>query len=163
MFPLFCEQTNHFAIEGRNPCIIGAADAEGEHMQRTSLAEVFHNFASRCSFLMGTKWAFAFALLSIVGWGLTGPAFRYSDTWQLVVNTATTIVTFLMVFLIQNTQNRDAKAFHLKLDEIIRALRTASNQMIDVEKLSDEELENLSQRYEAIRRAWEDRKNEKPA
>ena len=126
-------------------------------MQRTSLAQGFHTFASKCSFLVGTKWAFALALLGIVGWVLTGPTFHYSDTWQLVVNTATTIVTFLMVFLIQNTQNRDAKAFHLKLDEIIRALGTASNQMIDVEKLSDEELERLAERYEGIRRAYEKR------
>ena len=132
-------------------------------MQRTSLAQGFHTFASKCSFLVGTKWAFALALLGIVGWVLTGPTFHYSDTWQLVVNTATTIVTFLMVFLIQNTQNRDAKAFHLKLDEIIRALSTASNQMIDVEKLSDEELERLAERYEGIRRAYEKRKNVKRA
>jgi len=128
-------------------------------MQRRSLAQNFHAFASKCSYLVGTKWAFAFALLGIAGWALTGPTFHYSDTWQLVVNTVTTIVTFLMVFLIQNTQNRDAKAFHLKLDEIIRALRTASNQMIDVEKLTDEELEALAAKYEAIRRAYEDRKN----
>ena len=130
-------------------------------MPRTSLAQSFHTFASKCSYLVGTKWAFALALLGIAGWALTGPTFHYSDTWQLVVNTATTVVTFLMVFLIQNTQNRDAKAFHLKLDEIIRALRTASNQMIDVEKLSDEELETLSETYEGIRKTYEERKKVK--
>jgi len=107
---------------------------------------------------VGTKWAFALAILGIIVWALTGPAFHYSDTWQLVVNTATTIITFLMVFLIQNTQNRDAKAFHLKLDEVIRAIRGASNQMIDVEKLSDDELEALAAKYEAIRQACEKRK-----
>ncbi len=128
------------------------------NLQRTSFAQGFHNFASKCSFWVGTKWAFVFSLLAIIGWAFTGPAFHYSDTWQLVVNTATTIITFLMVFLIQNTQNRDAKAFHLKLDEIIRSIRGASNQMIDVEKLSDEELETLASKYEAIRRACEARK-----
>jgi low affinity Fe/Cu permease len=133
------------------------------NLQKISFAQGFHNFASKCSFWVGTKWAFAFALLAIVGWGLTGPAFHYSDTWQLVINTATTIITFLMVFLIQNTQNRDAKAFHLKLDEIIRSIRGASNQMIDVEKLSDEELEALAAKYEAIRQACEQRRNIKAA
>lgn len=107
---------------------------------------------------MGSKWAFAGALLLIIGWAATGPFFRYSDTWQLVVNTATTIVTFLMVFLIQNTQNRDAKAIHLKLDEIIRAHRRADNQMIDIEKLSDEELEVLAVQFEKISAACEGRK-----
>jgi low affinity Fe/Cu permease len=82
----------------------------------------------------------------------------YSNTWQLVVNTATTIVTFLMVFLIQNTQNRDARAIHLKLDEIIRSIRHAHNEMIDIEKLSDEELETLSAHFEEIRAKCEERK-----
>lgn len=132
-------------------------------MQKISFAQGFHNFASKCSFWVGTKWAFALALLAIIGWAFTGPAFHYSDTWQLVVNTATTIITFLMVFLIQNTQNRDAKAFHLKLDEIIRSIRGASNQMIDVEKLSDEELETLASKYEAIRSACEERKKGRAA
>ena len=77
--------------------------------------------------------------------------FKYSDTWQLVVNTATTIVTFLMVFLIQNSQNRDARAIHLKLDEIIRSIQPARNEMVDIEKLSDEELQALSKKFEAIR------------
>ncbi len=133
------------------------------NLQTTSFAQGFHTFASKCSFWVGTKWAFALALLAILGWALTGPTFHFSDTWQLVVNTATTIITFLMVFLIQNTQNRDAKAFHLKLDEIIRSIRGASNQMIDVEKLSDEELETLASKYEAIRRACDARKKVKAA
>lgn len=132
-------------------------------MQSSSVAQGFHNFASKCSYWVGSKWAFALALLGIILWAFTGPMFHYSDTWQLVVNTATTIITFLIVFLIQNTQNRDAKAFHLKLDEIIRALRTASNQMIDVEKLPDEELEALASKYEAIRRACEERKKVRAA
>ena len=118
----------------------------------------FQVLATRASRWVGSKWAFAAALLLIIGWAATGPFFRYSDTWQLVVNTATTIVTFLMVFLIQNTQNRDAKAIHLKLDEIIRAHRRADNQMIDIEKLSDEELEVLAVQFEKISAACEGRK-----
>jgi low affinity Fe/Cu permease len=90
-------------------------------------------------------------MLIIVVWTALGPYFHYSNTWQLVINTATTIVTFLMVFLIQNTQNRDARAIHLKLDEIIRAMRQARNEMIDIEKLSDEELEEMSKTFESIR------------
>jgi len=92
-----------------------------------------------------------------VVWGLTGPIFRYSDTWQLIINTGTTIVTFLMVFLIQNTQNRDARAIHLKLNELIHAVDKAKNQMIDVENLSDVELEALKKTYEEIRTTAEDR------
>ena len=118
----------------------------------------FHFLAAKASFWVGTKWAFAFALFVILAWGLFGPHFHYSDMWQLVVNTGTTIVTFLMVFLIQNTQNRDAKAVHLKLDEIIRSLRRANNQMIDIEKLPDKELEVLAAQFEHIRAAYESRK-----
>src|SRR5437868_1430638 len=98
--------------------------------ERRSFSSNFQTFATRASIWVGSKWAFGMALLLIVGWLLVGPSFRYSDTWQLVVNTATTIITFLIVFLIQNTQNRDAKAIHLKLDEIIRAIRKADNEMI---------------------------------
>ena len=85
-------------------------------------------------------------------WALTGPTFHYSDTWQLIINTGTTIVTFLMVFLIQNTQNRDAKAVHLKLDELIRALKGARNKLVDLEKLSDDELKNLEQQFRGSER-----------
>ena len=126
--------------------------------QSRTVADRFHIFATRASVWVGSKWAFAVALATIVVWGALGPHFRYSDTWQLVVNTATTIVTFLMVFLIQNTQNRDAKAFHLKLDEVIRAIRSANNQMIDIEKLSDGELEELAGQFEKIRATYERRK-----
>lgn len=89
----------------------------------------------------------------IAVWGASGPLFHYSDTWQLVINTGTTIVTFLMVFLIQNTQNRDAKAINLKLDELIRAVKQARNQMINIETLSDVELDVLSQQFEKLRKA----------
>lgn len=93
----------------------------------------------------------------ILAWAVTGPMFRYSDTWQLFINTGTTIVTFLMVFLIQNTQNRDARAIHLKLNELIHAVDKAKNRMIDVEKLSDLELEELAKTYERIRISAQDR------
>ena len=95
------------------------------------------------------------AILIIVVWGLTGPAFHYSNTWQLIINTGTTIVTFLMVFLIQNTLNRDAKAAHLKLDEIIRALKGARNELIDLEKLADEDLTSLEKQFERVRKKAE--------
>ena len=105
--------------------------------------------------VLGSAWAFGIAILVIVIWGLTGPAFHYSNTWQLIINTGTTIVTFLMVFLIQNTQNRDAKAAHLKLDEIIRALEGARNELIDLEKLADEDLTSLEKQFERVRKKAE--------
>ena len=101
--------------------------------------------------MLGSAWAFAGAVLVIAVWILTGPTFHFSDTWQLIINTATTIITFLMVFLIQNTQNRDAKAVHLKLDEIIRALKGARNQLVNLEDLSDEELKKLEEQFQRLR------------
>jgi low affinity Fe/Cu permease len=117
----------------------------------------FGKFAARSSHYLGSRWAFVAAIGVIVAWGLTGPIFHYSDTWQLVINTGTTIVTFLMVFLIQNTQNRDARAIHLKLNELIHAVDKARNRMIDVEKLSDLELDELAKTYEKIRTSAEER------
>lgn len=111
----------------------------------------FHSFAGRASLIVGSKWAFTIAVSIILFWGLSGPYFHFSDTWQLVVNTATTIVTFLIVFLIQNTQNRDARAIHLKLDEIIHSLKHARNEMIQIEHLSDADLETISKNFEKIR------------
>ena len=93
---------------------------------------------------------FLMAVVALVAWAASGPIFHFSETWQLVINTGTTIVTFLVVFLIQNTQNRDAKALHLKLDELIRSHVPARNDMIDIEKLSDEELDEIEKRYAAI-------------
>lgn len=116
------------------------------------LGNWFQNFAARTSCVVGSKWAFFGAISLIVIWALAGPYFKYSDTWQLVVNTATTIVTFLMVFLIQNTQNRDARAIHLKLDEIIRSIERAHNEMIQIERLSDEELDAVAEKFETIRK-----------
>lgn len=99
------------------------------------------------------------ALLVIVVWGLTGPVFGFSDTWQLIINTGTTIVTFLMVFLIQNTQNRDSKAIQLKLDELIRSAKGARNNMMDLETLSDEELKKFQQEFERLRKRSEQASN----
>jgi len=112
--------------------------------------EFFRKFASQTSAAVGSSWAFITAVAIIVVWAVTGPMFHYSDTWQLVINTGTTIITFLMVFLIQNTQNRDAKAIHLKLDELIKATKGAHNSMIDLDKLSDEQLKALEEEYKRI-------------
>ena len=119
------------------------------------VSDAFRVFARRSSIALGSAWAFAGAVLAILVWVLTGPLFHFSDTWQLVINTATTIVTFLMVFLIQNTQNRDAKAAHLKLDELIRALKDARNELVDLEDLSDEELKKLQNQFKSMRKKAE--------
>ncbi|PYL07196.1 MAG: hypothetical protein DME33_11385 [Verrucomicrobia bacterium] len=115
----------------------------------------FRIFAHQSAIVLGSAWAFVGAVLVILVWVLTGPTFHFSDTWQLVINTATTVVTFLMVFLIQNTQNRDTKAIHLKLDEMIRALRGARNQLLDVEDLSDEDLKKLEEQFQRLRKKAE--------
>jgi len=114
------------------------------------MKELFRKFSHRASEAVGSPAAFILALVILLGWGFSGPLFHYSDTWQLVINTATTIVTFLMVFLIQNTQNRDAKALHLKLDELIRSIKGARNTMVNLEELSDEELETLEAQFRRI-------------
>ena len=108
---------------------------------------LFTGFANHTARASGHPVSFALALFVILTWGISGPLFGYSDTWQLVINTGTTIVTFLMVFLIQNTQNRDSAAMHLKLDEIIRALDGAHNTLMNLEDLEDKELETIHQRY----------------
>jgi low affinity Fe/Cu permease len=115
------------------------------------VSDAFRVFARRSSMMLGSAWAFAGAVLVILVWLLTGPTFHFSDTWQLIINTATTIITFLMVFLIQNTQNRDAKAVHLKLDELIRAIKDARNELVDLEDLSDEELKKLEEQFRRMR------------
>ena len=119
------------------------------------VSDAFRVFARHSSIALGSAWAFAGAVLVILVWVLTGPMFHFSDTWQLVINTATTIVTFLMVFLIQNTQNRDAKAVHLKLDELIRALKDARNKLVNLEDLSDEELKKLEKQFQTMRKRAE--------
>jgi low affinity Fe/Cu permease len=112
--------------------------------------EAFRKFAHKTSELAGSPWAFIAAVAIIVGWAASGPIFGFSDSWQLYVNTFTTLITFLMVFLIQNTQNRDATAMHLKLDELIRAIREARNELVDLEDLSDEELKQLQEQFKRI-------------
>ena len=125
--------------------------------KKRGIGDGFQTFATKTSGWMGSRWSFLGAIFLIIAWAVLGPYFHYSNTWQLVVNTATTIVTFLMVFLIQNTQNRDARALHLKLDEIIRAIQPAHNEMIDIERLSDDDLELLSRSFEKIRMECESR------
>lgn len=110
----------------------------------------FRKIATATSKVVGCAWSFTAAVAIILLWGISGPFFQFSDTWQLVINTATTIVTFLMVFLIQNTQNRDAKAIHLKLDELIHAMKGARNQLVNLQNMSDEELAKLEKEFERL-------------
>lgn len=112
---------------------------------------LFRKFAEIVSRATGRPVSFMIAVLSIIVWASTGPLFNYSDTWQLIINTSTTIITFLMVFLVQNTQNRDAKAIQLKLDELVKATKGARNSLIDLEDLSDEELEELRSEFQKVR------------
>ena len=104
-------------------------------------------FANKASRWTGRPAAFVSAILLILGWAILGPVFHFSDTWQLVINTGTTIITFLMVFLIQNTQNRDSEALHLKIDELIRSHEGAHNALLNLEKLNEEELDAIRDRY----------------
>ena len=113
----------------------------------TVLAESFEGFSRAITRFTGSTAAFGVALGIVTGWALLGPVFHFSDTWQLVINTGTTIVTFLMVFLIQRTQNKDSLAIHLKLNELVSAMEGASNRLIDVESLSEKELETLHRYY----------------
>jgi low affinity Fe/Cu permease len=110
----------------------------------------FRTFAHWTAELVGSPWAFGAGFVTVIVWGATGPVFHFSDTWQLVINTGTTIVTFLMVFLIQSTQNRDAKAMHLKLDELIRAVGAARTHLVHLENLTDDELAGLEQEFQRL-------------
>ena len=112
--------------------------------------EGFRRFAHRTSQFAGSPWIFIVACLVILAWAASGPVFKFSDTWQLVINTGTTIITFLMVFLIQNTQNRDARAMHLKLDELIRAMRGARNNLVNLEEMTDAELDKLQEEFQKV-------------
>jgi low affinity Fe/Cu permease len=112
--------------------------------------DFFRRVASRTSHGVGSPWAFVAALSTIIVWSVTGPIFHYSDTWQLVINTSTTIITFLMVFLIQNTQNRDSHAIHLKLDELIRSNEVARNRLMCLEELNDREIDELQREFDKL-------------
>lgn len=135
-----------------------------EHFLSSTVNDVmkdhfFTYFANKMSCVMGSPWAFVVALTVVLVWALSGPVFDYSDTWQLVINTGTTIITFLMVFLIQNTQNRDTHAMQLKLDELIRAIEEAHNSLLDIEELSEGELEKIRENFKKLASAA--RKNAK--
>ena len=118
--------------------------------KKRSLGRLLESFSLKATQATGTSKAFLLALTVIVVWALTGPIFNFSDTWQLVINTGTTIITFLMVFLIQRTQNKDALAIHLKLNEIVAALEGASNRLIDVEDLTEQEIKTLHTHYQRL-------------
>jgi low affinity Fe/Cu permease len=117
----------------------------------------FGHFAAVASGWLGSAWAFVGAGMVVVAWAAAGPIFHFSDHWAMVISTGTSIATFLMVFLIQNTQNRDARAINLKLNELIRAMNTARNQMIDIERLTDLELDEMQATYEKIKTNWTER------
>lgn len=114
---------------------------------------MFRQVAHAAADALGSSWAFALALLVVVVWAAAGPYFAYSDSWQLFINTGTTVVTFLVVFLIQNAQNRDARAIHLKLDELIRGVLGARNALINLQELTDEQLEQLQKDFQRIKRS----------
>lgn len=115
------------------------------------MRDVFRKWAERTAHAVGSPWAFLLALLTIAVWGVTGPYFKYSDTWQLFINTGTTIVTFLMVFLIQNTQNRETRIVALKLDELLRGVEGARTGMIQLDHMTDEDLEHVQQEFTRLR------------
>lgn len=117
----------------------------------------FGRFASSASAWLGSTWAFLGAGLVIVVWAATGPIFHFSESWAQVIDMVTSLLTFLVVFLIQNTQNRDSRAINLKLNELIRAVDGARNQMIDIERLTDQELDEMQAMYERVRTAWTER------
>jgi low affinity Fe/Cu permease len=123
--------------------------------QKSRLSALFQKMSNKVTKATGSPYAFLIALTVVIVWAITGPIFGFSDTWQLVINTGTTIITFLMVFLIQNTQNRDAKAMHLKLDELIDATKAARNEMIDIEELSDEKLQEIAEFFKKKREEYD--------
>jgi low affinity Fe/Cu permease len=122
----------------------------------------FGRFAAVASGWLGSTWVFVGAGLVVVVWAATGPIFHFSDHWAMVISMGTSTATFLMVFLIQNTQNRDSRAINLKLNELIRAMDSARNQMIDIERLSDMELDAMQATYEKIKTSWTERQTRTP-
>jgi low affinity Fe/Cu permease len=117
---------------------------------RSRMTDLFHRFATKVAARVGSATSFMIAVALIVVWGLTGPLFHFSDTWQLIINTGTTVVTFLIVFLIQNTQNRDSRTINMKLDELLRSMKGARNRLVQLETLSDAELEELRTEFQQL-------------
>lgn len=124
----------------------------GCRLNRAIMKKYFNQLAESTSRALGTAWAFVIAVGTVVVWAVSGPAFHFNDTWQLTINTGTTIITFLMVFLIQNTQNRDARATQLKLDELVRAVDQARNSMVNLQDLTDQELDALESEFRKLGR-----------
>lgn len=112
--------------------------------------DLFNKFSKKAADIIGSSWAFVFACLSIIVWMITGPIFHYSDTWQLLINTGTTIITFLIVFLLQHTQNRDTKTLQIKLDELILKITKADNMRMALDEMTDDQLEVLEKKYKEI-------------
>jgi low affinity Fe/Cu permease len=139
---------------GNEPARLDPAAIDQAKDSHVEFRTWFGKAAARAAGWVGNPWSFSIAFVSVLVWAASGPYFRYSNTWQLIINTATTVITFLIVFLIQNTQNRDARALHLKLDEVIRSIHSAHNEMINIEKLPDRELEELTKRYERFSAEW---------
>lgn len=131
--------------------------------QAPTVHDHFGRFAAAASGWLGSTWAFAGAGLVILTWACTGPMFHFSDRWAQVISMGTALMTFLMVFLIQNAQNRDARAINLKLNELIRAMDKARNQMIDIERLTDMELDEIQKTYERIKTTWTERRTQRPS
>jgi low affinity Fe/Cu permease len=123
--------------------------------------ELFRKFSAQVSTIVGSAASFFIAVTIIIAWAVTGPIFHFSDTWQLIINTGTTIVTFLMVFLIQNTQNRDAKSMRLQLDELIESIQSANNVYLDLENLSDDELDRLEQHFKNMNKKLTDHRKKR--
>jgi low affinity Fe/Cu permease len=134
----------------------GVTPEESKDLIKMKLNELFRKFAIKVSVLAGTPWAFFIALATIVFWAISGPVFNFSNRWQLAINTGTTIVTLLMVFIIQNTQNRDSKALHIKLDELLRSLKgTSHDKYLKVEELPDEKIEELQEHFRKLHNRYE--------
>jgi low affinity Fe/Cu permease len=114
------------------------------------MSDIFHKFARAAASLVGSAWTFAAALAMLLIWAITGPLFHYSDTWQLVINTSTSVVTFLVVFLIQNSQNRDSRAVHLKLDELLVTIKKARTALVSLENMSEEELTRIQDQFDQL-------------
>lgn len=141
------EIDKHFKVVVVRP----KSDSAGAGQLKTK-PDTFHKLSVKIANKLGNAWAFFIALSVILVWAITGPIFSFSDTWQLIINTSTTIVTFLMVFVIQNTQNRDGRAMQLKLDELISSSRAARSEFVDIEELSDSELDLLGEQFKKVER-----------